>query len=256
MQNLELFGAWLLTHSEAIRNLMLSLGVTGAGIGVWVAFRRSQTDRIRAGTDRLRQVTDSFEGAVTLLGHENRSVRLGAIYALERIARQNRDEHGPIMETLTAYVRDWSQRIRQEEREAAATPIDNLPGQKPETPAPEGGKSPAPADIQAVLTVLGRRGSSMSYPEKHGGAGSTPPGLSSAGAGPWPQKRGHSISPAPISLERSPIRPLAASSPTRCLSTPTSPAPTSTALISAVPTSLALISPTPTSPVLPRSTVR
>lgn len=83
------FGSWLLPHAEEVRNLMLSAGVVGAGVGVWVAFRRSQTDR-------LRQVTDSFEGAVTLLGHEDRSVRLGAIYALERVARQNRDEHWPI----------------------------------------------------------------------------------------------------------------------------------------------------------------
>lgn len=73
--------------------LAVAAGVGAAIFGGWVAYRRSQTDRIRAETDRLRQVTESFEGAVTLLGHEDRSVRLGAIYALERIARQNRDEH-------------------------------------------------------------------------------------------------------------------------------------------------------------------
>ena len=87
------FACWLLDHSEEVRNLMLSAGVVGAGIGVWIAFRRSQTDR-------LRQVTNSFQGAVELLGHKKPSVRSGAIYALERIARQNRHEqladHGDV----------------------------------------------------------------------------------------------------------------------------------------------------------------
>lgn len=138
------FGSWLLNHSDEVRNLMLSAGVVGAGVGVWVAFRRSQTDR-------RRQITESFGGAVALLGHKNRSVRLGAIYALERIARQNRDEHWPIMETLTAYVRDQAPLPRETSRtEQAEAMQDNLRADalKPWTPA---------ADVQAALTVIGRR---------------------------------------------------------------------------------------------------
>ena len=129
------FACWLVDHSEEVRNLMLSAGVVGAGIGVWIAFRRSQTDR-------LRQITDSFEGAVMLLGHENRSVRLGAIYALERIARQNRNEYWPIMETLTAFVR---------ERAMAPWPI------KDEVEKLRGVKGQPPVDIQAALSVISRR---------------------------------------------------------------------------------------------------
>jgi hypothetical protein len=139
------FACWLVDHSEQVRNLMLSAGVVGAGIGVWIAFRRSQTDR-------LRQVTDSFQGAVELLGHEQRSVRLGAIYALERIARQNRHEHCSIMETLTAYVRDRapSQGEQPPPGEMEEMQMDALrtDARKPWMPA---------SDVQAALTVIGRR---------------------------------------------------------------------------------------------------
>ena len=138
------FGDWLLEHSEEVRNLMLSAGVGAAIFGGWVAYQRSQTDRMRSDTDRLRQVTDSFAKAVELLAHDDRSVRLGAIYALERIARQNRDEHWPIMETLTAYVREWS------------APM-NRPHQAEGVPPSDDPLRPAPVDIQAVITVLGRR---------------------------------------------------------------------------------------------------
>jgi hypothetical protein len=134
--------SWLGRYSEEVRNLMLSAGVIGAGIGVWIAFRRSETER-------LRQVTDSFAKAIELLAHEDRSVRLGAIYALERIARQNRDEHWPIMETLTAYVREWSERRRLEVAETESAEVcEGTPVSEP---------AAALVDIQAVFTILGRR---------------------------------------------------------------------------------------------------
>ncbi len=141
----EAFGGWLDRYSETIRNLMLSAGVIGAGVGVWIAFRRSETDR-------LRQITDSFGKAVELLGHADISVRLGAIYALERIARQNRDEHWPIMETLSAYAREWSERAKQE-----ADETEDLERSQLEQQSPAKSFVAAPADVQAVFTVLGRR---------------------------------------------------------------------------------------------------
>jgi uncharacterized protein YjbI with pentapeptide repeats len=147
------FGGWLDTYSETIRNLTLAAGVGAAVFGGWVAYRRSQTDR-------LRQVTDSFEGAVVLLGHEDRSVRLGAIYALERIARQNRDEHWPIMETLTAYVRDWSERRKQAvDLHLEIADLLGSPGEASTTrrKLAEYRPQPAPVDIEAAFTVLGRR---------------------------------------------------------------------------------------------------
>ena len=64
------------------------------------------------------------------------AIRLGGIYALERIAKDSEKDHGPIMEILTAYVRE------------------NAPRQ--EAPRQEEAERP-PTDIQAILTVIGRR---------------------------------------------------------------------------------------------------
>ena len=49
--------------------------------------------------------TDLFTKAIEQLGSEKLEVRLGGIYALERIARDSEKDHGPIMEVLTAFVR-------------------------------------------------------------------------------------------------------------------------------------------------------
>ena len=64
------------------------------------------------------------------------AIRLGGIYALERIAKDSEKDHGPIMEVLTAYVRE------------------RAPRQEADTP--EATRKP-PTDIQAILTVIGRR---------------------------------------------------------------------------------------------------
>jgi hypothetical protein len=81
-----------------------------------------------------RRVTERFGRAMELLSHEKLEVRLGGIYALEQHIRDSEKDQGPIVEVLAAYVR---QRAMWQE------------GQ----PAPERLAS----DIQAVLTVLGRR---------------------------------------------------------------------------------------------------
>lgn len=78
--------------------------------------------------------TQRYANAMALLGHESLEVRLGGIYALERLARESKADHGPIIEVLGAFVRSrapWS------EGEGAA-------------PRPS-------ADVQAVLSVIGRR---------------------------------------------------------------------------------------------------
>jgi hypothetical protein len=53
-------------------------------------------------------VTERFTRAVDQLGSEKSEVRLGGIYALDRLARESREDHGPIMELLTTYVREYS----------------------------------------------------------------------------------------------------------------------------------------------------
>jgi hypothetical protein len=111
---------------------------------------------------REGQITDRFTkaieqlGAVDQAGNKKLEVRLGGIYALERIAKESEEDHWPIMEVLTAYVREntpWSQE----------PPKDTQPPKSKQLPRkdpPATTTAPLPklaTDIQAVMTVLGRR---------------------------------------------------------------------------------------------------
>ena len=141
-------------ENEARRTLtQIILGVFGLlalvflGVRSWANYKDSRTAE-------QGQITDRFNKAIELLGatHEKGEpkleIRLGAIYALERIARDTVRDHWPVMEVLTAYVRenaDW--------KEPKAKDV--------ETPSEEKKKSEDKfkprIDIQAILTVLGRR---------------------------------------------------------------------------------------------------
>lgn len=85
---------------------------------------------------REGQITERYTEAITQLGDQNPAVRTGAMYALERIGRNSQEDHWPIVEVLTAYIR----------QEAAWTP------QSANTPL-----CPVRSDIQAALNVLARR---------------------------------------------------------------------------------------------------
>ena len=94
---------------------------------------------------RESHVTDRYTKATEQLGSASLDVRLSAIYALERIMIDSPRDHPTIVEVLAAYVREHARltdRAERREKHAAAA----LPG----LPAPD-------TDVQAVLTVLGRR---------------------------------------------------------------------------------------------------
>src|SRR5262249_8013579 len=58
---------------------------------------------------RRGQVTERFTRAIDQLGQqgpEKLDIRIGAVYALEQIARDSAELHWPIMEVLTAYLRE------------------------------------------------------------------------------------------------------------------------------------------------------
>ncbi len=114
-----------------------------------------------------KNTAERFSKAVEQLGNDNIHVRLGGIYALEQIAKDAEEKYyWHVMETLTAYVRVRAK--RQEETELEANPIvdpiknalDNCP-EMYNTGIPKryrpSNSSPEKLDIQAVLTVLGRR---------------------------------------------------------------------------------------------------
>ncbi len=109
---------------------------------------RQQIDRERQETDRQAQITDRYTKAIDQLGSDKVDVRIGGIYALERLALDSARDHPIVMEVLTAFVRE---RAREPQAQLA-------PGaQASRGPAAEPVIRP---DIQAALTVIGRRNSS------------------------------------------------------------------------------------------------
>jgi hypothetical protein len=74
------------------------------------------------------QVTERFTRAIEQLGSDQLEIRLGGIYALERVVRDSVKDHWPIMEVLTAYVRQHARR-RQEDHPTLVTanPFSDTP---------------------------------------------------------------------------------------------------------------------------------
>jgi uncharacterized protein YjbI with pentapeptide repeats len=122
------------------------------------AGRREQ----QTNTDRDRRITDSFAKAVELLGSDKLEARLGAIYVLERIARESKEDHWPIMETLTAYLLTRlpiQQRAHEVSESGKSETVENRSSTNPanRTVSVRERLEDLPFDIRAVLTVLGRR---------------------------------------------------------------------------------------------------
>jgi hypothetical protein len=102
--------------------------------------------------NREGQVTERFTRAIEQLGHENLDVRVGGIYALERIAQSSQRDHSVIVEVLTAFVREHQRWHAHKSPEASGDGAEetSVDEQRGPTARPQG-------DVQAVLTVLGRR---------------------------------------------------------------------------------------------------
>ena len=63
-------------------------------------------------------MTDRYTKAIEQLGSDKLDVRIGGIYALERIARDSARDHPTVIEVLAAFVREHS---REQGRPWAAT---------------------------------------------------------------------------------------------------------------------------------------
>jgi len=114
------------------KTLALFLGTVALLAGFYFTL-----DKLRVASES--RLADRFTEAIGQLGEKNLELRLGGIYALERIARGSEADYWPVMEVLVTYVREhaaWKE---------SRPPKEEQPPQK------------LAADIQAVLTVLGRR---------------------------------------------------------------------------------------------------
>ena len=104
-----------------------------------------------ANLTREGQITERFTRAVDQLGHASVDIRLGGIYALERIARESAVDHGPIMEIITAWIREHAAPPRPPFSSGRTTSTRSMDAVRRRQ------RGILATDVQAAVKVLGRR---------------------------------------------------------------------------------------------------
>jgi hypothetical protein len=140
---------------EVVATSAQILGGTALLLGLYLTWRTLQVNRQGQITERFTRAIDQL-GATDNEANKLFEIRLGGIYALERIAKESEEDYWPIMEVLTAYVRQNA----------------SLKSEKESLEEIEGGsvedvRDPAP-DIQAIMTVIRRRPRSRGHGEPEG----------------------------------------------------------------------------------------
>ncbi|MGI8334424.1 pentapeptide repeat-containing protein [Actinomadura scrupuli] len=143
---------------DAIRGRVLTIA-TGvlAVVAVYYTARNAQTARRTlehsvgsarrvAELTEQGQVTERYTRAIEQLGSDKLDIRIGGVYALERIARDSARDHPTVLEVLAAFIREHT---RDSDAHAAAAGEDLADG----TDA----VGRLRADLEAAVTVLGRR---------------------------------------------------------------------------------------------------
>jgi Pentapeptide repeats (9 copies) len=94
---------------DAVRTGLAAGAGAGAAVGLMLAFRRQHHQEIATDlTDRdatERRITELYTKAVEQLGSDKAPVRLGGLYALERLAQDNRAHRQTIVNVICAYLR-------------------------------------------------------------------------------------------------------------------------------------------------------
>lgn len=96
------------SRSTTLRNIGL---VVGGGIAIWVAYRRSVISHRGLQNER-------YQKAAEMLGNRMMAVRLGGIYALHRLGKDDPEQyHVEVMRLLSSFVRYPTEETRSTERE-------------------------------------------------------------------------------------------------------------------------------------------
>lgn len=125
-------------------------GALGLVLGSFFTWRTLRNAHDTLSVTQQGQITSRFTNAINQLGASNAhhpsgkaiEMRLGGIYALERIAWESREDHWQIMEVLTSYLRSNS-------------PSSTLTQCQTRCRSTE--KSKQEPDIQAIVRVIARR---------------------------------------------------------------------------------------------------
>jgi uncharacterized protein YjbI with pentapeptide repeats len=151
--------------ADDINKLLLSLaGIIGVPFLAWrtllaaeqvsIARESHYTSLFTKATEQLgstREIrsADPDTGEAMFYTEPNLEVRLGAIYSLERIALDSERDHGPIIETLCAYV-------RQNAGPPLTAPEGVIPGSREYSSWLTSLPQPR-VDVVAAMKILGRR---------------------------------------------------------------------------------------------------
>ncbi len=126
--------------------LLTAIAAIGA---LYFTAQQSAATQVQIAQAEQGQVTSRYTSAIEQLGNESLQVRLGGIYALERLAHDSPSDQSTIVEVLSAYLRGKFP-----------------PGTAPECSAPPAPTSvngaallrvPLASDVRAAMSVLGRR---------------------------------------------------------------------------------------------------
>jgi uncharacterized protein YjbI with pentapeptide repeats len=152
--------AWLATPAKSLRGAekvnatnstrqVLLTAVGGIALIAGLAFTARTYQLTRRG-----QLSDRYNKGIGLLASEKLTERLGGIYALEQVMRESEEEHETVVHVLAAFIRDRSPRKEAPATDTAdAAPVEAATGRQNLLPT----KSGPPADVQAAVTVIGRR---------------------------------------------------------------------------------------------------
>ena len=121
------------------------LGVLLLGT-LYVGWKRASAAERTVEVAQESQITERFTRAIEQLGSDKMAIRLGGIYALERIAKDSEKDHWQVVEVLTAYVRKNSRSCGNFDQTRALLLVKT--------------------DIQAILEVLGRRNTEYENPKQ------------------------------------------------------------------------------------------
>jgi uncharacterized protein YjbI with pentapeptide repeats len=128
------WGGWSRLGAIFVTIATLATGIAAVG-ALYFTNRSLQATQQQVAVSEQGQYTDRYTKAIEQLGSEKDNVRLGAIYALERLAGDSRRDASTIAEVLSAFVRNQ-------------TPASTCPS-PPKGAAPQ----PLKTDVAAAIKV-------------------------------------------------------------------------------------------------------
>ncbi|MDE2831009.1 MAG: pentapeptide repeat-containing protein [Gemmatimonadota bacterium] len=153
-------------QEDLFSRVRMNMVILTAWVGVFFLVWRTRIADKQTQINQESHYTELFTKAVEQLGAVREvqgkepepalEIRIGAIYSLERLAKDSERDYGPIIETLSAYIREHcsdpktfdskglrGNELRQERKKWIQSIRENPPA--------------ARSDVAAVLTVLSRR---------------------------------------------------------------------------------------------------